>query len=236
MDIVVEAVVLGAVVVLAVAVIAFRVVGTVPERRHCERLAARARRQGWSYDRERPELVDRFAGYPFVERRSNAHARHVLCAQVRGRRVMAYEYSYNTSHHDGRRTTTTAHVHTIVAVALPARSPMVEVRTEDTGSPHPGAVGAHDLKVGDPVFDGRFLIATDDADFARAVLGERVRAALSERGADVPVPFRFAGTHLLSWEDRELDPERVVGRADALIDLLERVPDTAWRDRHDTLG
>ncbi|MFL1377533.1 MULTISPECIES: hypothetical protein [unclassified Nocardiopsis] len=237
MDIVVvEAVVLGVVVLLAVAVIASRVVGSVPERKHCERLAAWAREHGWSYDRERPELVDRFEGYPFVERRSNAHTRHVLCARLRGRQVMAYEYSYATSHHDGRDTATTEHVHTVVAVALPGPVPVLEVRAEDTGHLQLGVAGVRDVRVGDAAFDGTFYVAAADEDFARRVLDERVRAHLLEAGPGVPVPFRFAGTHLLTWQDRALDPDVAAERAQALVEVLERVPRAVWGERHDTVG
>ncbi|WP_306368479.1 hypothetical protein [Nocardiopsis sp. CC223A] len=232
---VVEVVALGVVVLAAVAVIASRVVGSLPERRHCERLAGWARDNGWSYDRERPELVDRFEGHPFVERRSNARTRHVLCAGLRGYRVMAYEYSYTASRHDGRDTATTGHAHTVVAVSLPGPAPVLEVRARGAGHLRSEIAGVCDVRVGDAAFDGAFSVAAADEDFARTVLDERVRAHLS--GADgAPVPFRFSGTHLLTWQDGALDPDRAAERARALLDLLERVPRAAWGDRRDTVG
>jgi hypothetical protein len=234
--VVVEAVVLGVVVLVAVAVIASRVVGAVPERRHCERLAGRARENGWSYDRERPELVDRFEGHPFVERRSNAHARHVLCARLGGHAVMAYEYSYAASHHDGRGTGTTEHVHTVVAVALPRPVPVLEVRARDAGLLRSGVAGVHDVRVGEAAFDGAFRVAAADEDFARRALDEGVRAHLLGAGSGAPVPFRFTGTHLLTWQDRALDPDRAAERARALLEVLELVPAAVWGERHDTVG
>ncbi|MGW9347673.1 hypothetical protein [Nocardiopsis flavescens] len=237
MDIVVvEAVVLGVLVLVAVAVVASRVVGAVPERKHCERLAAWAREHGWSYDRERPELVDRFEGDPFVERRSNARARHVLCARPGGRAVTAYEYSYATSRHDGRDTVTTGHVHTVVAVALPVPVPAVEVRARGAASPQPPAAGVREAAVGDAAFDAAFTVAAADEGFARRVLDEGVRAHLVRAGGAVPVPFRFAGTHLLTWQDRAMDPGAAAQAADALVELLERVPAAVWGDRRDAVG
>lgn len=234
--VVVEVLVLGVVVLLAVAVVAFRVVGSVPERRHRERLAGWARENGWSYDRERPELVDRFEGQPFVERRSNARTRHVLCTRLRGHRVMAYEYSYTASHHEGRDTATTGHVHTVVAVVLPGPVPVLEVAPRGDGDPRPAAAEAHGARVGDAAFDGAFRVAAADADFAHRVLDERVRAHLLASGGGAVVPFRFARTHLLAWEEGALDPDRAAERARALLDLLERVPEAAWGDRSDAVG
>ncbi|CAL9343485.1 hypothetical protein SUDANB121_00329 [Nocardiopsis dassonvillei] len=228
----VETLVLGVVVLLAAAVVVARVAAAVPERRRGERLAAWARERGWSHDRERPELVDRFQGHPFVAGRSNARARHVLCSRMGGHRVMAYEYSYTSSHRDGRSEATTGHVHTVVAVALPGPVPVLQVRARDTGEP--GAAGAREVRAGDAAFDERFHVAAAGEDFARRVLDGRVRSLLLESGA--PVPLRFGGAHLVSWQEGELDPEWAAGRARALVDLLERVPAGVWGDRRDTVG
>lgn len=233
--VVAEAVALGAVVLLAAAVVVLRVAGAAPERRRSAHLAAWAREHGWDYDRERPELVDRFEGQPFVERRSNARARHVLCSRAGGRPVTAYEYSYTASHHDGHGTATTEHVHTVVAVALPGPVPVVEVRAEDAGHLHLGTVGVRDVRVGGADFDGAFYVAASEEGFARRVLDGRVRSHLLGSGG-AAVPFRFAGTHLLSWEDGALDPGRAAARARALLELVELVPPAVWDDRRDTVG
>ncbi|MFY7066350.1 hypothetical protein ACOQFV_10840 [Nocardiopsis changdeensis] len=233
--VVVEVLVLGAVVLLAVAAVASRVAGAVPERRHRERLAGWARDHGWSYDRERPELVDRFEGDPFVEVRSNARARHVLCARVGGYRVMAYEYSYTATRGQGRDSATTGHVHTVVAAAPPGPVPVLEVRARGEGGPGPSAAGVREVRVGDAAFDGAFAVWAADGDFARRVLDEGVRAHLLGGGA-VPVPFRFSRTHVLTWQAGALDPGRAAERARALVDLLERVPGAAWSGRRDAVG
>src|SRR5699024_11709735 len=76
-------VVLMAVVVLVVVAV-FPPIRSSKDRQRSQRLVAFAQSKGWHYDHERPELVDRFKGAPFVEGRSNARARHVLCTQMRG--------------------------------------------------------------------------------------------------------------------------------------------------------
>jgi hypothetical protein len=219
----------GAIALMAIAalvIIAVAVMASAAERKRVEALVAWSRDHGWSYDRERPELVDRFGGTPFQSGRSNAKAKHVLGADRRGHRVLAYEYTYTTTSHNGQSSTTTTHHHSIVAVATP-RTPVLEVRTEHFGHTLLGLLGVHDLQVGERTFDDTFRIAAQDDAFALAVLSPQLRAWLLE-GVEERVPFRFTGEYLLCWSSGKLDPEAVVTDADTLIDLLERVPAQVW--------
>lgn len=214
------------IVIAAVVIIAVAVMASAAERERVEALVAWARDHGWNYDKERPELVDRFSGTPFQSGRSNAKAKHVLCADHRGHRVLAYEYTYTTTSHNGQTSTTTTHHHSIVAVATP-HTPVLEVKTEHFGHTLLGLLGVHDLQVGEQTFDDTFRIAAEDDAFALAVLGPELRAWLLER-VEERVPFRFSGEHLLRWSSGKLDPDAVVSDADTLIDLLERVPAQVW--------
>jgi hypothetical protein len=220
----------GAIVALmaiaVVVIIAIAVMSSAAERERVEALEAWARDRGWTYDRERPELVDRFSGTPFQSGRSNAKAKHVLCADYRGHRVLAYEYTYTTTSYSGQTPTTTTHHHSVVAVGTP-RTPVLEVRTEHFGHTLLSLLGVHDLQVGEQVFDDTFRIATEDDAFALAVLGPQLQAWLLER-VDERVPFRFTGEHLLRWTGGKLDPEAAVSGADTLIDLLDLVPSQVW--------
>jgi hypothetical protein len=213
-------------VIVAVVIIAVTVMASAAERERVEALMAWARERGWTYDKERPELVDRFSGTPFRSGRSNARAKHVLCADHRGHRVLAYEYSYTTTSHNGQTSTTTTHHYGIVAVATPT-TPVLEVKTEHLGHTLLGLLGVHDLQVGEQAFDDTFRIATEDDSFALAVLDPELRSWLLERVGE-RAPFRFTGRHLLSWTSGKLDPDAVVARADTLTDLLERVPARVW--------
>ncbi|WP_017580328.1 type III secretion system chaperone family protein [Nocardiopsis valliformis] len=213
-------------VIAVIVIIAVAVVASAAERERMEALVAWARERGWTYDKERPELVDRFSGTPFQSGRSNAKAKHVLCADHRGHRVLAYEYTYTTTSHNGQTSTTTAHHYGIVVVGTPL-TPVLEVRTEHFGHILLGLLGVHDLQVGEQTFDDTFRIATEDDAFALTVLGPELQAWLLER-VEERGPFRFSGQHLLSWTSGKLDPDAVVARADTLIDLLERVPAQVW--------
>ncbi|WP_047867434.1 hypothetical protein [Nocardiopsis sp. RV163] len=218
---------------VAVGVTGAAVAGSAADRRRSRGLSLWASREGWRYDRERPELVDRFEGAPFLERRSNARARHVLCAELRGRRVLAYEYGY-AAPHPQQRHRTVAHVYTVVAVALPAGVPLLQAEEVGTGAPQPRTDGASAWTAGEAAFDERFAVVTDDGAFAAAVLGEPVREWLLSRGG--VCPFRLGGRYLLAWERGPLETARVRERADAAIGLLERVPSGVWGSAQDTLG
>ncbi|WP_444964015.1 hypothetical protein [Nocardiopsis sp. M1B1] len=218
---------------VVVGVIGAAVAGSAAERRRSRALSLWASREGWRYDRERPELVDRFEGVPFLERRSNARARHVLCAELRGRRVLAYEYGY-AAPHPQQRHRTVAHVYTVVAVALPAGVPLLQVEEAGAGAPQPRSDGARAWTAGEAAFDERFAVVTGDEAFAATVLGEPVREWLLSR--EGVCPFRLGGRYLVAWEREPLETGRVRERADAAIGLLERVPSGVWESAQDTLG
>jgi hypothetical protein len=216
---------------VVVGAVATAVAGSAAERHRSRGLTAWAAREGWRYDRERPELVDRFEGVPFLERRSNARTRHVLCTELRGRRVLAYEYGY-TAPHPQHRHRTVAHVYTVVAVALPVDVPLLQVEESDAGAPQPRTDGARAWSADGAAFDERFAVVTGDGALAAAVLAEPVREWLLSR-EDV-CPFRFSGRYLLTWERGPLETDRVRERADAVVDLLERVPSGVWEGTQDT--
>jgi len=219
----------GTLAIMAIAVviiIAIVVMSSAAERRRSEALEGWAGERGWRYDRERPELVDRFSGTPFQSGRSNAKARHVLTADHRGHRVLAFEYSYTTTSHNGQQPITIAHSYGVVTVGTP-RTPVMEIRNAHLGQTLLKLLGMHEFQAGDPAFDNIFWIATEDSAFALAVLAPEVRAWLLER-AEQRIPFRFTGDHLLTWFTGTLEPEDAVSSADTLIDLLEKVPSQAW--------
>lgn len=217
-------VVLMAVVVLVVVAV-FTPIRSSKDRQRSQRLVAFAQSNGWHYDHERPELVDRFEGTPFVEGRSNARALHVLCTQVRGHRVLAFEYTYSSGP-AGRPVETVSHTYTVVTVTVPGDTPVVEVRPVKESGVVPGR--GRRVHTGEERFDEVFRVWTTDPLFAETVLGEEVRAWLVEHPAG-SVPFRLAGSHLVSWERGRLEAEAVRTRALAVVELLECVPERVWQ-------
>lgn len=213
--------VLALLAVVIVVIVAMALMNGAADRERGEVLRVWARERGWGYDRERPELVDRFAGAPFRRGPSDARAVHVLSAEHRGRRVLAYEYSYSVC--EGGRGRARVYRFCVVAVLTPPTA-MLEVRAGQKGC---DSWGGRRVRVGDEGFDEVFGVCGDDEAFAGAVLDGRVRAWLLERPGE-RAPFRFIGDYLLTWSEGGLDPEVAVARADVLVDLLERVPAGVW--------
>lgn len=94
-----------------------------------------------------------------------------------------------------------------------------------------GWLGAVDVTVGDPAFDGAFAVRADAADRARALLDPGIRAAMLGFGAwDVVV--RDEDVTAVAWAfevDRREDPAELPGVAHAVASLASRVD--AARDR-----
>lgn len=215
----------GVLALLAIAVviiIAISVMSAAAERERAGVLRGWAGGRGWGYDRERPELADRFTGAPFRRAPSNARAVHVLSAEHRGHRVLAYEYTYTTCGPDGRSAPST-HRFPVVVVPTPT-VPVLQVCAAEAG---PDLAGVGRVRVDEPAFDETFEVRCADEVFARALLDGRVRAWLS--GApEERAGFRFTGEHLVTWGEGRLEGEEAVAMADRLIDLLEHVPAGVW--------
>ncbi|MGW9557544.1 hypothetical protein ACWGSK_23885 [Nocardiopsis sp. NPDC055551] len=214
----------GVLALLAIAVviiIAISVMSAAAERERAGVLRGWAGGRGWGYDRERPELADRFAGAPFRRAPSNARAVHVLSAEHRGHRVLAYEYTYTTCGQDGRSAPST-HRFPVVVVPTPC-TPVLQVRAVAG----PTLPGAGRVRVGESTFDETFEVRCADEVFARALLDERVRAWLLEAPGE-RAGFRFTGEYLLTWGEGRLEGDEAVAMADRLIDLLEHVPIGVW--------
>ncbi|HJE60468.1 MAG TPA: hypothetical protein K8V84_18455 [Nocardiopsis listeri] len=214
----------GVLALLAIAValiIAISVMSAAGERERAGTLRVWVGERGWGYDRERPELADRFAGAPFRRAPSNARAVHVLSAEYRGHRVLAYEYVYTTCGRDGRSAPST-HRFPVVVVPTPP-TPVLQVCAEAG----PVLRGVDRVRVGECGFDETFEVRCADEVFARALLDERVRAWLLETPGE-RAGFRFTGEHLLAWGEGRLEAEAAVAMADRLIDLLEHVPAGVW--------
>jgi hypothetical protein len=185
-------------------------------RRHTARgvrLRAFATAAGWRY-RVKDVAVSPvwYRGTPFRTGKDRK-ATHVLSGRHRDRDVTGFEYSYRSGNSTRR--------FTVVTLPLPMRGPTLEL-TRD----RPRLVG-QDLQLESDEFNAAFRVTADDDRFAYDVLHPRMMDFLlaNDRG----LPVRFERAELLTWCGGPMAEDRLLGMADHLCDILDRVPAHAWR-------
>src|SRR5262249_50287373 len=86
--------------------------------------------RGWSYTGEAPRLTTAWQGAPFGEGESR-RARNVVAGQWGRQAFTSFDYTYVTETHDSEgRTHRTTHTYGVVALALPAYLPTLQVTGE----------------------------------------------------------------------------------------------------------
>jgi hypothetical protein len=177
------------------------------------RLRAFAASAGWRY---RPKDVAvspvRYLGTPFRTGKER-QATHVLSGRHRDRDVTGFEYSY--------RSGTTTYRFSVVTLPLPTRGPTLELTRERR------RLVGQDLQLESDEFNAAFRITADDDRFAYDVLHPRMMDFLLANHRGLPV--RFERADLLTWCGGPMAEDRLLGMADHLCDILDRVPTHAWR-------
>jgi hypothetical protein len=188
-----------------------------------ESLQQVARRRGWRYVDELPELAHAYEGAPFGSGRDR-RALSVVTGEHRDRKLQAFEYV-----HDAGEGGSAQRVHhTVVVVNLPGACPKLEVTLEHAGHKLPGPFGVHDLELGSERFNVRFRVRTDTDRFAYDVLHPRTMEWMLDDPRATAFAFRFDGPRLVCWEQGALDVGRLLAMIDYACDHLDRVPDYAW--------
>lgn len=199
------------------------------EQRRRAMWAAAAAHHGWTYEPHDDRYADRWSGTPFGRGRSR-EAADVVTGTHRGRPMTAFSYSYETESAagpDGRRTTTT-HRYAVVALAMPAFLPGLELTREGVLQRVARLVGLSDLDLESEAFNRRFRLTAEDPRTATAVLTPRTMERLLAAPGDLA--YRVEGADLLCWTDGSALPEDVGVRADVLADVLDLVPAFVWAD------
>ncbi|MCY9784921.1 hypothetical protein KIK06_13570 [Nocardiopsis sp. EMB25] len=184
-----------------------------------------AHEHGWHYTDHHPRPLEDTV-LPRAVHGQHARSQYVLTGRRGTHLVTAFEYTHAASASDRRGTGRSRHTYRIVAVRTPGPNAELEIRRRVV--PRPVADGTEPI---DAVFDLTFHTAGSDTAFTRAVLDRATRAWLLADTRSRSLPVRFSGDHVLTWAPMRLDPDRALTAADYLIDLVNRVPTTAWHGR-----
>lgn len=205
----------------------FLVVGGVGfwlQRKRRERLMGWARLNGWTYLSSDPSLVDLSTRHPFGQGRARRTS-EVLRGRFQGRDALSFVYSWKTG--SGKSESThTAHV---VALALPAYLPIVEVTPEGVLDRIATAVGVQDLRFESEAFNRAFRVQAYDERTAYAVIHPRLMERLLQPDARGEA-WRTDGTWILSWRSGATDVDSLAARFGLLSAVVASVPRHVWQD------
>lgn len=196
----------------------------VRAQRHTSALAAHCAARGWRFSAEDAHgLADRWYGPPFDAGRRR-RVRNVIAAEIDGRSVVAFDYSFVVR--QGKHTKT--YEYAVVTLGLPCPLPGLHVAPEGVLSRLGTMIGLEDIEVESEEFNRRFRVRCPDPRFAHDVLTPRTMHSLLSIGA---VEFRFEDTDALCYELGNLDPDWVLAAVGVLRTVLAGVPSFVWRDR-----
>lgn len=197
------------------------------DKKRREALMRFALSKGWSYRAADDSLVGLAQGEPFDEG-DNREARNVLTGAAAGFEMVAFDYSYETHSTDSKNNrTTTTHRYSVVALALPAFLPTLQVTGESLLHRAAQLFGFDDIELESDEFNRRFNVQARDRKFACDVLTPRTMQALL---AAPQTSWRIEGALILSWETGRLDPLSVLARLSTMTTVIAGVPSFVWRD------
>ena len=216
------------VVLLIAGVIAFAVYSFVQDGKRRQALAAFAASNRWSYAAADDTLTVRWNGAPFGQgdRRS---ARNVLTGTSHGRPFTGFDYTYDTETTDGKgNRERTTHRYTVVAVALPAWLPGLQVTPDNFLTRAAAAVGiGSGIELESEDFNRRFKVTARNPKFASDVLTPRTMEAMLRAEG---LAWRIAGSDLVSWSGGRLEPVQLLAKLATLNGVVDGIPSFVWHD------
>lgn len=190
-------------------------------------------RRGWSYAERDDSVADLYTRqhrefalpnvlHPFADPPRASGARDVITGTHRGRPFVAAVL--DTVHRGS------AGPELCVWVRAPAARPSLTVRkVAKAESRVNNAIGRGDIASGNPEFDDRFEVLSEDPRFAAAVVSSELAGFLVAEQRRLR-GFMFFADHLdaLDQITDHRDPAQLIPALDLRCDLLDRIPTTVW--------
>lgn len=211
----------GAVVVL---IIVGAIYGSIQAKKRREAIARWARSHGLSFTEAKDYGFDeRFAEFDCLRQGDDRYAFNIIEGDWEGRRLLAFDYHYETHSTDskGRRTT---HNHYFSAVILRANIPLkpLIIRREGLFDKLAGVFGFDDIDFESAEFSRRFYVKAEDKKWAYDIIHARMMEhLLAHRGYSI----QFGLWHIIAWRDAVFDVPEVERVADMASGIVERFPD-----------
>jgi hypothetical protein len=216
------------VVLLIAGVIAVAVYSYVQDSKRRQALAAFAASNRWTYAAEDDSLTVRWNGTPFGQgdRRT---ARNVLTGTSHSRPFTGFDYTYDTETTDGKgNRERTTHRYTVVAVALPAWLPGLQVTPDNFLTRAAAAVGiGAGIELESEDFNRRFKVTARNPKFASDVLTPRTMETMLRADG---LAWRIEGSDLVSWSSGRLAPVDLLAKLATLNGVVDGIPSFVWHD------
>lgn len=200
-------------------------VGSWLYQRHREKVCrAWAAATGWTYVGSDQSLVHRWRGKPFHLGHSR-RASEVVRGTYRGRAATSFTYRYTTGSGKNRHTVS----HHVVALALPAALPTVQLTHDGVGARIAKAFGGQDIRFESEAFNERWRVESSDAKAAHDLVHPRLMERLLAPDAQ-GVDLRVEGASVLCWASGGQDLDQVARYLGVLTAVVEHVPRFVWLD------
>lgn len=183
---------------------------------------------GWQFSVRDPfGMAHRWQGTPFnagYDRR----AQNVVTGEVKGRPMIAFDYSYKTDSTDsqGRRTTTT-HNFAIYALGMPCALPELHLGPEGVFARIGKVMGMQDIELESEEFNRRYRVRCPNPKLATDVLTPRTMEMLIHAPK---MKFRFVGSDVVCYEGGCISAAEIINRTTVLANVLDGVPAFVWKD------
>jgi len=165
---IIPCIVFPAFIALAVALIVF---GILKARERREAMARLAAELGFEYYPDDPwSLEDKYAMFELFGRGHSRKASNVICGEVDGRAVVAFDYQYTTG--SGKNQST--HACQALVMGLPILAAGLRMRSESLFDRVASWVGYDDIDFESDEFSRRYHVACDDRRFAYDILHARL--------------------------------------------------------------
>lgn len=182
----------------------------------------------WQFTVADDGWTGRWNGPPFDEG-DHRQVRNVISGAWKSTKFASFDYSYQTHSSNGRggRTTTT-HRFTVVALALPAGLPRLQVTPESMFSRIGHAFGMDDIDLESEDFNRAFRVTCPDPKFASDALSPRTMQLLLSRSH---LSWRIEVTDLVCWWNGEQTAVAVTEALSTMCDVVAGIPSFVWHDR-----
>jgi hypothetical protein len=215
-------------VIFAIGAAAFFVWNNLQEAKRRQGIQQFCLAKGWQYTAEDDSFIDCWRGTPFGEG-DRRRAKNVIRGSDRGVPFVALDYQYDTETTDSRgNTSRSTHHFDVVALALPAVLPTLQVTPEGLLERAAAAVGlGGGIELESEDFNRRFRVHARQPKFASDVLTPRTMEALL---AGPPTAWRIEMSDLVSWAGGTMSPVDVLARLSTLHHVVDGIPSFVWHD------